>query len=127
MNFQGITLLSVFTVLLVATYAFAGTIATQSKVNKLKTLDAPVTSPQTLIGMTLTGTGSAVEDVTLIFRNALANQTTVSVSIKDSAGVVIGSGSKTLTSALSTVTVNLTDTVTAAERPNLRKITVTAL
>ena len=126
MSFQGIILFLVFGISLVATYAFGGTISTQSEVNKLKTLDVPVTSPETLIGMTLTGTGSAVDDVTLTFRNALANQTTVSISIKDSAGAVIGSGSKTLTSALDTVTVNLTDTVTSAERPNLRKISITA-
>lgn len=125
MTLQGI-LLSVFAVMLIATYAVGGSIATPSELNELKTLDVPVTSPETLIGTTLTGTGSAVEDVTLTFRNALAASTTVTVSIKDSAGVVIGSGSETLASALATVTVNLTDTVTAAERPNLRNITVTA-
>ena len=125
MNFLSVILISAFGILLIATYGFGSSLATQSEVNKLGMVEVPVTSPETLIGMNL-GTGSTVDSVTFTFRNELVASTTVSVSIKDSDGVEIGSGSKNLSVASSAVTVDLTDTVTATERPTLTSVSVTA-
>lgn len=118
-------MISGFGILLIATYSFGSSLGTQSEVNKLSTVGVPVTSPETLMDMNL-GTGSTVDSVTLTFRNELVADTSVSVSIKDSGGVEIGSGSKTLSVAASAVTVDLTDTVTSAERPTLTSVSVTA-
>ena len=125
MNFLNIIMISGFGILLIATYSFGSSLGTPSEVNKLSTVGVPVTSPETLMNMNL-GTGSTVDSVTLTFRNELVADTSVSVSIKDSGAVEIGSGSKTISVAASVVTVDLTDTVTSAERPTLTSVSVTA-
>ena len=123
MILKGIIFFSVMTVVVISTYYFAASI-TASGVNELKIFDISVSSPETLTDTDL-GTGSTISSVLLTFRNNLANNTTVDLSIKNSTGTEIGSGSKTLSSAASSVTVDLTDTVSAAERPDLEKVIVT--
>lgn len=123
MILKGIIFFSVMTVVVISTYSFAASI-TASGVNELKIFNLSVSSPETLTDIDL-GTGSTISSVLLTFRNNLANNTTVDLSIKNSTGTEIGSGSKTLSSATSSVTIDLTDTVSAAERPDLEKVTVT--
>ena len=117
-------MISVFGILLIATYASGASLATTSQLNELETLEVSVTSSETLMGMNL-GTSSTIDSVTLTFRNALAVDTTVTISIKDSAGTEIGSGSKVLGTAASVVTVDLSDTITSAERPDVRSLSIT--
>lgn len=125
MNFPSIILL-VIGGLLFATYAIGGSLTTSTEVNQLEPLRIPVTSPETLIGMDM-GTGSTINSIEFTFRNALAVDVTVSVSIKDSSGVEIGSGSKILATSASVVTVDLTNTVTASERLTITSVSVTAV
>ena len=125
MNFLSVIMISVFGILLIATYASGASLATTSQLNELETLEVSVTSSETLMGMNL-GTSSTIDSVTLTFRNALAVDTTVTISIKDSAGTEIGSGSKVLGTAASVVTVDLSDTITSAERPDVRSLSITA-
>ena len=125
MNFLSVIMISVFGILLIATYASGASLATTSQLNELETLEVSVTSSETLMGMNL-GTSSTIDSVTLTFRNALAVDTTVTISIKDSAGTEIGSGSKVLGTTASVVTVDLSDTITSAERPDVRSLSITA-
>jgi len=125
MNFLNVIMMSVFGILLIATYASGASLATTSQLNELETLEVSVTSSETLMGMNL-GTASTIDSVTLTFRNALAVDTTVTISIKDSAGTEIGSGSKVLSTEASVVTVDLSDTITSAERPDIRSLSITA-
>ena len=125
MNFLSVIMISVFGILLIATYASGASLATTSQLNKLETLEVSVTSSETLMGMNL-GTASTIDSVTLTFRNALAVDTTVTISIKDSAGTEIGTGSKVLVTEASVVTVDLSDTITSAERPDVRSLSITA-
>ena len=124
MNFLNVIMMSVFGILLIATYASGASLATTSQLNELETLEVSVTSSETLMGMNL-GTASTIDSVTLTFRNALAVDTTVTISIKDSAGTEIGSGSKVLSTEASVVTVDLSDTITSAERPDVRSLSIT--
>ena len=121
-----LTIFAVFIIGIIFFTVSAGgaSLSTPVEMNKLKTFDIPVTSTETLIGMDW-GTATTISSVELTFRNALAADTTVSISIKDSSGTEIGSGSKTLTSSASIVTVSLSDTITVAEKPTIRKMTVT--
>lgn len=125
MNFLNVIMISVFGILFITTYASGASLATTSQLNELETLEVSVTSSETLMGMNL-GTASTIDSVTLTFRNALAVDTTVTISIKDSAGTEIGTGSKVLVTEASVVTVDLSDTITSAERPDVRSLSIMA-
>jgi len=126
MNILGITIVAgIGIVLIIAIYANGASLATTTQLNKLETFDISVTSSQTLIEIDF-GTASTIDSISLTFRNDLADNTTVTISIKDSTGTEIGSGSKVVSPASSVVTVNLSDTITANERPNARSLSITA-
>jgi len=112
-------------ILFIAIYANGASLSTTPQLNKLETFDISVTSSETLIEMDL-GTASIIDSVSLTFRNDLVDNTTVSISIKNSTGTEIGSGSKVVSPASSVVTINLTDTITANERPDVRSLSITA-
>ena len=102
-----------------------GAVLSSPTMNEAKSMDVPVTSPETLVGIDM-GTAETISSVTLTFRSALVANTDVTITIKDSDGVSIGSGTVNLGTAQSIVTINLSDTITSTERPNIRNVTVTA-
>ncbi|PBO84947.1 MAG: hypothetical protein COA77_06855 [Thaumarchaeota archaeon] len=125
MNILGIMMVTGIGILFIAIYANGASLSTTPQLNKLETFDISVTSSETLIEMDL-GTASIIDSVSLTFRNDLVDNTTVSISIKNSTGTEIGSGSKVVSPASSVVTINLTDTITANERPDVRSLSITA-
>jgi len=118
-----IILMPVMGVLLIASYGFGATLAAPSDVDQLESLRVLTTS-KTVTAMDM-GTGDTVSSIVFEFDKELKKNTTVSVSIKDSSGVEIGSGSETTISKTDTVTVILTDTVSASERLVMGSVSIT--
>ena len=98
---------------------------TSSGYNAIQTMRVISSHPENLDSMDL-GTASTITQVSLGFSGTKQfwQGRTVTVDIYDIDGVLIGTGSVTANNARPTVT--LSDTVTAAERPNLRQVTVTS-
>ena len=111
-------------VLLIVSNGFGATLATPSQVDQLESLQILTTTSKTVVGMDM-GTGSTINSIIFTFDKDLKKNTTVTVSIKDSSGVEIGSGSTTTTAKTDIVTVNLTDTVNASERLAMASVSVT--
>lgn len=119
-----IILMPIVGVLLIASYGFGATLATTSDVNQIKSLKIFTTTPQEVVDIIDMGTGDTINSILFDFKGNLASGTTVDVSIKDSSGVEIGSGSETLSSQTDVVTVTLTDTINATERPTMASLSV---
>ena len=119
-----VILMPIVGVLLFASYGFGANLATPSEVDQLESLRIlPITS-KTVVGMDM-GTGDTINSIVFTFHAELSKNTTVTVSIKDSSGVEIGSGSFTTNNKTDIVTVVLSDTVNASERPGMASISIT--
>ena len=105
-------------------YGFANTLTT-SGYNEIQTIQIVSSHPENLDGVDL-GTLSTISQVDLDFSGTVLfwNGRTVTVDIYDISNTLIGTGS--VTASNDTPTVTLSDTITAAERPDLRKVVVTS-
>ncbi len=122
-----IILMPIVGVLLIASYGFGASIATASEVNQIKSLEILTTTAgnDEVVDSIDMGTGDSISSIILNFKGSLSSGTTVDISLKDSSGSEIGNGSETLSSQTSVVTITLTDTITAAERPTMTSVSIT--
>ncbi len=119
-----IVIMPIVGILLIASYGFGATLATPSEVDQLESLQILTTTSKTVVGMDM-GTGDTINSIVFTFHKDLNNNTTVTVSIKDSSGVEIGSGSATTASKTDILTVVLSDTVNATERLGMASVSIT--
>jgi len=103
---------------------FGGTINTSAEINKIGTLKISDSSSKTLTELDL-GINADISSVNLKFKDAIAIFTDVTISLKDNNDVEIGSGTTTVLTAATDVSINLTDTVTSGERSELRAASIT--
>ena len=105
-------------------YGFGNTLTT-SGYNEIQIIQIVSSHPENLDSVDL-GTSSTISQVVLDFSGTVPfwNGRTVTVDIYDIGNTLIGTGS--VTASNDTPTVTLSDTITAAERPDLRKVVVTS-
>ena len=105
-------------------YGFANTLTT-SGYNEIQTIQIVSSHPENLDSLDL-GTSSTISQVDLDFSGTILfwDGRTVTVDIYDINDTLIGTGSVTAND--DTPTVTLSNTVTAVERPDLRKVVVTS-
>lgn len=122
----GILLFSVFGIVIFSTQGFGGSINTPSDVNPMGALEIIDSSGYTLTGIDL-GTADDISSITLTFETEIPNNTAVNISLKDGAGIEIGTGSITVSPTSKTVVISLTGggIVTAVERDTLRAASIT--
>ena len=126
MKLFGIVLFSIFGVFMLTTQSFANSLDTSSDVNKIGALQIFDLSGSTLLGLNL-GVSDSISSVTLTFDSNIPASTTVNISLKDPDDIEIGSGSTVTGGATNVVIINLSNTITDAERSILQstRITVT--
>jgi len=124
MNLKMILVLVIGGLTAFGAYGFANTLTT-SGYNEIQTIQIVSSHPENLDGVDL-GTLSTISQVDLDFSGTVLfwNGRTVTVDIYDISNTLIGTGS--VTASNDTPTVTLSDTITAAERPDLRKVVVTS-
>jgi len=115
---------SIFGIIIFTTQSFGNSLDTSSELNKIGTLNISDLSTKTLVGLNL-GTADDIPSVTLTFKNAIADNATVNISLKNNNDIEIGSGSTIVSPSSTIVTVNLGDSVTAIERSTLRTASIT--
>lgn len=105
-------------------YGFANTL-TSSGYNEIQTIRVVSSHPENLDSFDL-GTSTTISQVSLDFSGTVEfwNGRTVTVDIYDINDTLIGTGSVTANN--DTPNVTLSDTITAAERPDLRRMVVTS-
>jgi hypothetical protein len=126
-NFLGVTvfaLFGIFMIFVITTTGYGNSLATNSGVNKIGTLNIFDMSTKTLVGMNLGNTDN-ITSITLTFKNSIPDNGVVGISLKNSTGGEIGSGSTTISPSSTVATFNLMNTVTALERTTLRTVSVT--
>ena len=119
----GVILFSVFGIVMLTTQSLGSSLATPSDINKMTALDVSDSSGSTLLGLDL-GTSDNISSVTLTFNLDILDSSTVNISLNDIDNIEIGSGSVLISSPTTTVVINLSDTVTNAERNILRSALV---
>ena len=125
-NFLGVTvfaLFGIFMIFVITTTGYGNSLATNSGVNKIGTLNIFDMSTKTLVGMNL-GNADNITSITLTFKNSIPDNGVVGISLKNSTGGEIGSGSTTISPSSTVATFNLMNTVTALERTTLRTVSV---
>ncbi|KAF6247261.1 hypothetical protein C6990_01930 [Nitrosopumilus sp. b3] len=120
----GMIIFSAFGVVMLSTTGLANPLDTSSDVNKMNALQIFDSSGSTLLGLNL-GTSDNITSVTLTFNSDISGSTTVTISLKDKDGVEIGTGSTVTGSPTKTVVINLSDSVTDAERSILQTANIT--
>jgi len=126
-NFLGVAvfaLFGIFMIFVITTTGYGNSLATNSGVNKIGTLNIFDMSTKTLVGMNLGNTDN-ITSITLTFKNSIPDNGVVGISLKNSTGGEIGSGSTTISPSSTVATFNLMNTVTALERTTLRTVSVT--
>ncbi len=105
-------------------YGLANTL-TVSGTNEIQTIEIVDAHQKSLRQVDL-GTSSTITQVPLLFTgdDTFWNGRTVTVDIHDINGVLIGTGS--VVASNNSTTVTLSDPITAIERPDLRKVTITS-
>lgn len=119
-----VLLFSVFGVVLLSTQGLANPLDTSSDVNKMGALQVFDSSGSTLLGLNL-GTSDSISSVTLTFNSNISGSSTVTISLKDTNNVEIGTGSTVTGGSTKTVVINLSDSVTDAERSTLQSASIT--
>ena len=120
----GFTMFLIFGVIIFTTQGFANPLDTASIVNKINTLQISDSSSKTLIGLNL-GTADDITSITLTFKNSIAENDEVNISLKNTSDVEIGSGSETVSPSSTIVTITLSDSITSGERGTLRTASIT--
>lgn len=126
MNFflLGFTMFLIFGVIIFTTQGFGNSLDTTATVNKIGTLKISDSSTKTLIGVDL-GTANDITSITLTFKNSIAENDEVNISLKNTNDVEIGSGSETVNPSSTNVTITLSDSITSGERSTLRTANIT--
>ncbi len=114
----------IFGIIIFTTQGFGNPLDTSATVNKIGTLKISDSSTKTLIGMNL-GTADDITSITLTFKNSIAQNDEVNISLKNSSDVEIGAGSETVDPSSSNVTITLSDSITSGERSTLRTASIT--
>ncbi len=124
MNFRVLFLIVIGGLTAFGVYGFANTLTT-SGYNEIQTIQIVSSHPENLDSLDL-GTSSTISQVDLDFSGTILfwDGRTVTVDIYDINDTLIGTGSVTAND--DTPTVTLSNTVTAGERPDLRKVVVTS-
>ncbi len=123
-NLLGFTMFLIFGIIIFTTQGFGNSLDTSATVNKIGTLKISDSSTKTLIGMNL-GTADDITSITLTFKNSIAQNDEVNISLKNSSDVEIGAGSETVDPSSSNVTITLSDSITSGERSTLRTASIT--
>ncbi|MGY5149652.1 MAG: hypothetical protein ACW9W3_06285 [Candidatus Nitrosopumilus sp. bin_68KS] len=119
-----ILLFSTFGVVLLSTQGLANPLDTSSGINKLGALQVFDSSGSTLLGLNL-GNSDAISSVTLTFNSDISGSTTVTIVLKDTNDVEIGTGSTVTGGPTKTVVISLSDSITDSERSNLQSASIT--
>ncbi|MCV0409554.1 hypothetical protein [Nitrosopumilus sp.] len=117
-------LFSTFGVVLLSTQGLANPLDTPSDVSKMGALQVFDSSDSTLLGLNL-GTSDAISSVTLTFDSNIPEDTTVTISLKDTNDVEIGTGSTVTGGPTQTVVISLSDSITDPERRTLQYASIT--
>jgi len=120
----GFTMFLIFGVIIFTTQGFGNPLDTATTVNKINTLQISDSSTKTLIGVNL-GTANDITSITLTFKNSIAENDDVNISLKNTSDVEIGSGSETVSPSSTIVTITLSDSITSGERSTLRTASIT--
>lgn len=120
----GFTMFLIFGIILFTTQGFANPLDTTTIVNKINTLQISDSSSKTLIGLNL-GTADDITSITLTFKNSIAENDEVNISLKNTSDVEIGNGSETVSPSSTIVTITLSDSITSGERSTLRTASIT--
>ena len=120
----GFTMFLIFGIILFTTQGFANPLDTTPIVNKINTLQISDSSTKTLIGLNL-GTSDDITSITLTFKNSIAENDEVNISLKNTNDVEIGTGSETVSPSSTIVTITLSDSITSGERSTLRTANIT--
>lgn len=120
----GFTLFLIFGIIIFTTQGFGSPLDTATIVNKINTLQISDSSTKTLIGVDL-GTTNDITSITLTFKNLIAENDEVNISLKNTNDVEIGSGSETVNPSSTNVTITLSDSITSGERSTLRTVNIT--
>lgn len=110
---------SIFGVVLLSIQGLANPLDTSSDVSKMGSLQVFDSSDSTLLGLNL-GTSDAISSVTLTFDSNVPEDTVVTISLKDTNDVEIGTGSTVTGSPTQTVVIGLNDSITDPERSTLQ-------
>ncbi|MCV0366733.1 MAG: hypothetical protein K5798_05680 [Nitrosopumilus sp.] len=119
-----VLLFSTFGVVLLSTQGLANPLDTPSNVSKMGSLQVFDSSDSTLLGLNL-GTSDAISSVTLTFDSNIPEDTTVTISLKDTNDVEIGTGSTVTGGPTQTVVISLSDSITDPERRTLQYASIT--
>ncbi|WP_371503776.1 hypothetical protein [Nitrosopumilus adriaticus] len=117
---------SIFGVVLMSIQGLANPLDTPSDVNKLGALQVFDSSGSTLLGLNL-GTSDDISSVTLTFNSNISGSTTVTISLKDTNDVEIGTGSTVTGGPTNTVVISLSDSITDTERSTLQFASITVV
>jgi len=120
----GFTMFLIFGVIIFTTQGFGNPLDTATTVNKINTLQISDSSTKTLIGVNL-GTTNDITSITLTFKNSIAENDEVNISLKNTNDVEIGNGSETVNPSSTIVTITLSDSITSGERSTLRTASIT--
>ncbi|MCH7966059.1 MAG: hypothetical protein IIB02_01360 [Thaumarchaeota archaeon] len=71
------------------------------------------------------GTSDNISSISLTFKNAIAEDATVNISLKDNNDIEIGSGSKVVNPSSTSVTITLGNPITSGERSTLITASIT--
>ena len=122
--FLGLVIFSIFGIVMLTTQGFGTTLDSVSEVNKIGTLKISDYSSKTLMGLNL-GTADNITSITLTFKNSIVENSDVNILLKDNNGLEIGSGFKTVSPSSDTVTITLSNSITALERSTLQTASIT--
>jgi len=120
----GFTMFLIFGVIIFTTQGFGNSLDTSATLNKIGTLKISDSTTKTLIGVNF-GTADDITSITLTFKNSIAENDEVNISLKNISDVEIGSGSETVNPSSSNVTITLSDSITSGERSTLRTASIT--
>lgn len=116
-------LFSTFGVVLLSTQGLANPLDTSSAVSKMGALQVFDSSGSTLLGLNL-GTSDTISSVTLTFDSNISGGTSVTISLKDTNDVEIGTGFTVTGGPTKTVVISLSDSITDPERSTLQSASI---
>lgn len=119
-----VLLFSTFGVVLLSIQGLANPLDTSSDVSKMGALQVFDSSGNTLLGLNL-GTSDTISSVTLTFDSNISGDTSVTISLKDTNDVEIGTGSTVTGGPTKTVVISLSDSITDPERSTLQSASIT--
>lgn len=120
----GFLIFLIFGIVIFSTQSFGNSLDTPSEVNKIGTFKISDFSTKTLMGLNL-GTSDNISSISLTFKNAIAEDATVNISLKDNNDIEIGSGSKVVNPSSTSVTITLGNPITSGERSTLITASIT--